>query len=285
MKIYKNIRHIPYLVGAAFCSACCIPSAYAENGTILSANFGGDDVFGQAANFVVCQGASGLDGMPVVFSEELGALPAPSDLRVIDENGDERPVTCVTFDPADDPGERRTLLLVGQFGSPSDQPLFVEIVGNVWSKDWRTSFNGASASFSRLEETPALVMAEIVAPEDWDLDNPGSPLAWGGGTGCPSSETRQVVRAVWGGGIRTPDGGELTEAEWSNYTVTMRLDDGTIIDVTPFALGDLNDRDNNHELCLADEGEPIAVTFEAGFVVDPNGDLNGPTSVMITGSR
>jgi len=273
------------MIGLLIVTAGGASVAFGEDGQILSANFGADNAFGQAAGLAVCQGASGLDGIPVVFSEELGPLPSPSDFRVLGENGDERPVTCLTFDPADDPGERRTLLLVGEFGSASNQPRTVEVVGQVWSKDFTTAFRGAAAPIARLEATPALVKAEPLPRGAWDLDDPGSPLQWGGGTGCPHDGTRQVIRTVWGGGVRAPDGGELTEAEWSSYTVTLRRADGAIIEATPFALGDLNDRDNNHELCLTEIGVPVAVTFEAGFVADPNGDLNDVTSVMVTKSR
>ena len=50
----------------------------------------------------------------------------------------------------------------------------------------------------------------------------------------------------------------------------------------PFALGNLNDNDNNHDLCLDVEGTPVSVSFPAGYVTDPNGDLNPDTGAEIT---
>lgn len=275
-------RIIPALVSSLGILGLTVTVACAQEGRLLSANFGADNGFGQGADFFVCQGAIGLDGIPVVFSEEIAALPSPSDIRVLGEDGDDRPVTCLTFDPADDPGEQRTLLLVGDFGSPEDQPASVEILGDVRSKDWRTSFQGAKVGIFALESGPKMVLAQLLPPREWDLGNPGTRVQWGGGNACPIEGTRQVIRTVWGGGIRTPDGNELTQAEWSNYVVTLESPDGTVTEVTPFALGDLNDRDNNHELCLDRKGRPLAVTFAAGIVVDPNGDLNQKTTVMVS---
>ncbi len=57
--------------------------------------------------------------------------------------------------------------------------------------------------------------------------------------------------------------------------------DGSTAEVTPFALADLGDGDNNHELCLDVAGTPLGVTFPAGHLVDPNEDLNPDTSIVV----
>ena len=54
-------------------------------------------------------------------------------------------------------------------------------------------------------------------------------------------------------------------------------------ELVPFAIGDLGDGDNNHELCLDRSGLPQRVDFPAGLLTDPREDLNPDTSITITG--
>ena len=261
------------------------PAGRQSQGEIMSAFFGGETIFGQGSNFFVCPGAIGNDGVPVVFSEELAFLPKPGDFRVAGDDGIERPVVCLTFDPADDPGERRTVLLAGEFGDVSDQPTTVEIVGDVWSLDFRKNFKGAASDVTPLESGPTMVLAEKVPPRQWNLDVPATPIPFGGGGPCPEDELVQIVRVTWNGGILRPDGDEVGDEELAQYAVTQRRPNGTTIAVTPYAFGDLNDGDNNHELCLSARGKPLAVSFPEGLVVDPNGDLNPDTSVLIARNK
>lgn len=67
----------------------------------------------------------------------------------------------------------------------------------------------------------------------------------------------------------------------ARYRVALRADDGEISLVSPFAVGDLNDNDNNHDLCLAQAGTPVEVRFPAGYVFDPNGDVNEDTRIRV----
>ncbi len=253
-----------------------------QQGVLLSSFYGAVDAFPPQSNLIVCPGAAGNDGMPVVFSEELAFLPHPDNFRITNETGVERPVDCLTFGPADDPGERRTVLLAGQFGDPSDQPSKVEIVGDVWSKNFRTNFNGATVDVTELEAGPTMVLAQIVPRRQWDLDVPATALPFGGGSPCLEDGLVQIVRVTWNGGIVRPDRTEVGNEELVQYAVTLRRPNGTVTTVTPFAFGDLGDGDNNHELCLSERGRPLAVTFPEGFVVDPNNDLNPETSVLVT---
>ncbi len=260
-------------------------SAASSDGAILSASFGADNAFPAGSNVLVCRGAVGRDGMPVVFSEELERTPRPEDFRVTGPSGEERPVTCVTFDPADDPGERRTALLVGEFGGPQDPPTRVEVIGPLWSTDRRTGFLGASAGIAPLEAGPSIVMAEQVSRSQWKTPDAGTPIHWGGGTACPSEGTEQIVRVAWSGGVVREDRNEVGDDEREAYTVTLRQRNGRLRNVTPFAFGDLNDGDNNHELCLQEDDVPVAVSFERGLLADPNGDLNVASRVLIRRAR
>ena len=89
---------------------------------------------------------------------------------------------------------------------------------------------------------------------------------------------------VWSGGVR-PDRSEVGDEEREACAVTLRQRDGRLLTVTPVALGDLNDGDNNHALCLQDEGAPVSVSVEAGKLANPNGDLNMETRVLVRPAR
>ncbi|MBI1393717.1 MAG: hypothetical protein GC152_13345 [Alphaproteobacteria bacterium] len=274
------------LANAALCGACslfALPAHANEQGQIIAANYGTASLppnLGQ----LVCPAAPGLDGIPVHFETEVIDPVYPKDFIVLGADGAPRPVLCATFDPSDDVGDRRSILLVGEFGDGEDQPLSVEVVGDIRSTDLSLSYKGAYADIIPLEAPPALILAEVVPEEEWDLDSPGTPVPWGGGTGCPSSGTRQVLRVGWGGGVRAADGAEVTAREWERFKVALRTEEGRIRVVSPFALGDLNDNDNNHELCLNVDGTPLAVRFPGGLLIDPNGDVNKGTRIPVSGA-
>ena len=99
--------------------------------------------------------------------------------------------------------------------------------------------------------------------------------------GCPEGAT-QVVRATWAGGVTKPRGDEIDDEERAHYRVTVLAEDDQESDVAPFAIADLGDGDNNHELCLDVDGEPLAVQFPPGLMTDPREDLNPQTQVAVT---
>lgn len=250
--------------------------ALAENEpSLLSAFFGLNDSRQIAVRTaLICQGISGSDGMPVIFSHEVNPDTLdPEDFRVIRASGEIGTVGCVTLRPANDVGELRTALVVGNYGSAEDPPASVEIVSDVLSLDGALNFAGTTASVIPLADGPTIILAEEVPPNYWSL---------GGDGDCPRARLRSVVRVVWVGGITKPGGDEIDETEMGRYRVSIRQADGTPIDVTPMAVGDLNDNDNNHELCLDVEGEPLSVSFPAGFLTDPNDDLNPDTSISVS---
>lgn len=279
MSLFK-VRTLALAIGLS--SACLSHPAYAqEQGEIIAAYYGTGNL-PQVLGHLLCPDAPGRDGMPIHFETEVAGPVSPEDFIVRGEDGEVRPVLCATFDPSDDPGDRRSILLVGEFGDADDQPVSVEVAGDIWSTDFSLSYKGAYADMIPLEAPPALILAEIVPESEWDLDNPGTAVLWGGGTGCPSDGTRQVLRTVWDGGILAVDGGEVMQNEWRRYKVALRTGERQIVMVSPFAVGDLNDGDNNHELCLNKEGEPLSVRFPGGFLIDPNGDVNETTSVSVS---
>ena len=255
--------------------------ASGRQATLLSAFFGLDDALPRFANRVFCSGAAGQDGMPVVFSHEIDVETLQAgDFRVVTESGTVGEITCVTPAPADDWGETRTVLMIGQFGSADDQPASVEIVGNLLSKDGQLNFLGARTAVIALEDGPTMVWSEVVPEAEWELGKPGTSFPGGGGNGCPIG-TKQVVRVTWAGGITKPGGAEIDGNERAAYRVTMSFGDEGTSELVPFAIGDMGDGDNNHELCLERAGVPLHVEFPGGLVTDPREDLNPPTRTEV----
>lgn len=254
-----------------------------QSADLLSAFFGLDNDLPFLSR-LICRGAPGKDGMPVIFSTEINHTTLQAgDFRLITESGATGRMHCVTLLPATDAGELRTVLLVGEFGDvDTNPPARVEITGHIHSIDGALDFRGAQIDVTPLAPGPTLIMAEIADPATPDL---GLGLRRTDGDDCPSDGTRQAVRVVWAGGVTLENGDEPGPAERDLYRVTVRAADGTERVVTPVALADLGDGDNNHLLCLATADTPVSVAFPAGVFTDPNDDLNPATSVAIRPSN
>jgi hypothetical protein len=258
------------------------PGAASKHDTpgLLSAFFGLDNALPRLA-VGLCRGAPGRDGMPVIFSQELDADTLDAgDFAVTSASGAVSTPLCATLSPALDAGELRTVLLIGEFGTAiTDEPVRVEVVGEIRSLDGDADFSGASVSVTPLASGPFMVLAESVPVEQWALDQRAGRQQ---GDGCPSKGTVQIVRTTWAGGVTVLGGEEAGEAERKAYRVTLQLSDGTTRTVTPFALADIGDGDNNHLLCLDVEGTPVSVTFPEGRLYDPNADApNLPADVPV----
>lgn len=274
-----KVRHMfKQLAACTVLTAWALPVQAQETPTLLSAFFGLDDsrqILLRTA--LPCQGLSGGDGMPVIFSHEVDPETLdPEDFRVLRAPGDVGTVGCVTLRPADDLGEFRTALVIGQFGSEEDAPMRVDITGDVLSLDRTLNFRGATAEVIPLAAGPSMIFAEEIAPNYWSLGAEGD---------CPREGLKTMVRAVWVGGITKPGGDEIDSEEMALYRVSLERPDGTVTEVTPYAVGDLHDNDNNHELCLDVAGTPLEVFFPAGALTDPNEDLNGDTRIAVTGRQ
>ena len=103
-------------------SESSLSGAPQQEGRLLSAFFGLDNDLPFAANRL-CWGASGEDGMPVVFSQTLDADSLqPEDFEVTSKPGEVHTPKCATLRPAQDQGELRTVLLIGEFGDAPDNP-------------------------------------------------------------------------------------------------------------------------------------------------------------------
>lgn len=250
--------------------------------TILSAFFGMDDALPGISDRAICDGAGGKDGMPVIFSHEVDvATLQAGDFRVTTVSGKPGDIHCVTLAPADDKGELRTALLVGQYGSLEDPPGRVEIVGNLLSIDGTVNFKGATATAIPLQDGPTIILAELLPESRRELGKKATELPFGGGDGCPVG-TKQVVNVVWVGGVTKPGGDDADALERDRYQVTVQTPGGAETVVTPFALADLGDGDNNHRLCLDVDGRPTSVSMPAGYLTDPRDDPNPDTRRAVT---
>ena len=242
----------------------------------LSAFFGLDNNMPFAAN-ALCFGASGEDGMPVVLSHTVNpdTLQA-EDFRVVRQSGATSTPFCVTLRPANDIDENRTALLIGEFGNANnDPPVKVLIVGDLLSdanNSPQVNFRDTQVSVIPLNAGPEIILAATVPEDIWSLS--------GQGTSCPIG-TKQVVRVTWTGGVRLPNGDELGEAQRPLYKVSLTAADGSQSEVSPAALAELGDNDNNHFLCLDTITPATSVAFPAGHLVDPNGDLNENSKAVV----
>lgn len=252
--------------------------ASGHSATLLSAFFGLDNDLPFRAN-VLCLGASGKDGMPVVLSHTIDPKTlASEDFQVVTRSGAKHAPDCVTLRPARDAGELRTVLLIGEFGNAKgDPPVSVRIVGDLISDGTgsggvRINYRGLDTAVTPLAAGPSLVLAEKVPLSKLAKDTRG--------TNCPGG-VQQVVRVTWAGGVRRPNRDEPGDAERKLYRVTVKREDSSTHEVTPAALADLEDGDNNHLLCLDTTDAAISVSFPAGHLVDPNQDLNPDTRVTV----
>lgn len=254
-----------------------------DTARLISAFFGLDNALPGRAN-LICRGAAGQDGMPVIFSTEIDVDTLEAgDFEVTTRSGGQGRMRCASFMPATDAGELRTVLLVGEFGSAeTDPPVRVRVAGNVHSLDGRLNFRGAEIDVTPLDPGPSIVLAEQVL----DFDQSASmSRARTRGTACPDEGVVQAVRVVWAGGVTLPGGEEPGQELGPLYRVTVEAGDGSRREVAPLSLADLGDGDNNHLLCLDTPDAPISVSFPSGILTDPNEDLNPDTSLEIEPAR
>jgi hypothetical protein len=250
------------------------PNVTAQSPELLSAFFGLDHALPARAN-LICSGAEGQSGMPVVFPLELDIDTLQSgDFAVRTKSGQTRSVLCVSPAPALDAGELRTILLIGDFGSKDDPPVAVEIVGNLLDIAKRRNFRGRSIEVIPLSAGPTMVLAEVAPNTEWSEKRSRRATA------CPPT-SKQVVRVTWTGGVTRLDEADVGGPERLAYRVQVMDGDGAAREIVPFALADLDDGDNNHDLCLDTEDRAVSVSFPAGLLVDPAKDLNPATNVEI----
>jgi len=154
----------------------------------------------------------------------------PEDFTVVGASGARRTPQCATLQPADSPGELRTVLLVGQLGGSDDPPLSLMITGEVLALDGYGSAFAGSVVVTPLADGPSLVLAEQMAVVD---------------AGC---STNTSLRVTWDGGV-SPD------PPAQSYQVL--LGDGRTLNAE--SLTDIGDMDNHHVLCVPSNPDDLLV--------------------------
>lgn len=231
---------------------------------LVSAFFGLDHAL-PAEAWRLCRQAPGADGLPVIFTRRVVGRIEPSAFTVRTRSGALRHPACATRAPADAAFEGHTVLLIGELGAePGDPPERVEVTGAL-SLEGGADGRGLAGPVIPLAAGPTLVLALGVRAGAVASD-------------CPA-RARQVVVAVWAGGVRPAPGGDQA-AHLAAYRVETAQ--GT---VRPFALGDVGDRDNYVHLCLDTEAPAQRVSFAGGVLVDPRGDRNPETSIEVHPQR
>ena len=244
---------------------------------MLSAFFGLDNAMPQRAMGIWLQ-APGKDGMPLVFSHEIDPKTLNANLfQITTQKGQKLSVAFATFKPAIEEFELRTVLLIGEFGNaPDNEPAQVEIIGDLKTRDGQ-NLKGQKVTVTPLEDGPFISYAEYFM---FDNDYPFREK--GTGCDCSKTETEMVVRTVWAGGVSATDGNELGKRELSSFTITLVQNSDTV-KVHPFAISDVNDNDNNIDLCIKEKGRPIIVEANQNIAIDPRGDKNPYTKMKIIG--
>ena len=243
---------------------------------LLSAFFGLDNKL-PAVSAGLCPQAPGLDGVVLNVADELdGNLVKADQFLVTTSSGRQATPTCATLRPANDPGERRTVLLIGELGEAADLPVRIDLPTGVPTVDPERAKQYIGASLSGVTPIgtgPRLVIAEQV-------DNPVLGGAPSTPDGCPN-ETAQVIRVAWEGGVTRADGLPTTHADADQYHVSLSGQNEPKKTISPVALADINDFDNYHMLCLNTDEPALAVSAEANSFVSPNNNPNPETTIAV----
>lgn len=250
--------------------------AKSQDSTVLvSAFFGLDNAMPFQANFL-CPGAQGMDGMPVNFKFPIDANSlSASDFEVIDSLGNVHIPMCAVLAPANENGENRTVLLIGEFGNATtNPPAEVRIVDDLFTigvlpGEFACSeimnLNGfATTNVVSLAEGPSLFFAQKI---DGNLNECSSGI--------------QTIQVAWNGGITPYISGD-TEADLFQYYIGYSDSSGVLIPHVPISIADINDNDNFHQLCFATSDEIVKISMMANTVEDPNQDPNLYSEIDVT---
>ena len=233
--------------------------------TLVSAFFGLDNGL---PSLLCNQPGSLLDGMPVNFMFPIdGSTLSESDFEVVDSLGNIHIPMCAVLAPANENGENRTVLLIGEFGTAiTNPPVEVRVVGDLFTTD---TFSGESAcseiinlngsittNVIPLADGPSLFFAQRI---DGDLNE------------CNSGT--QTIQVAWNGGVTPYISGD-TESDLFQYYIGYSDSSGVLIPHIPISIADINDNDNFHQLCFSTSDEIVKISMMANTVEDPNQDPN-----------
>lgn len=222
----------------------------------LSAYFGAV-ILPPGINRQACPGATaaaGWGGMPFVLNRQVDAGDGyngvpwaldPNDFRVTVGGRIVTPV-CATLQPAIGRAEQNTILLAGDFGTGADDmPSRIEVVGDVKTKDGLSLAGLVVDSVFPPNAGSNLLLAKIFEPDALSTSGPGQT------TLCPRQGTVKIVQLTFSGGVRGPNGGNLTDDATAMAGIwAMGVDaQGQRVALNPFALRDA-DNDNFLDACF-----------------------------------
>ena len=233
--------------------------------TIVSAFFGLDNVL---PGLLCNQPGSQLDGMPVNFKFPLDVSSlSETDFEVVDRLGNIHTPNCVSLAPANENGENRSVLLLGEFGTAvTNPPVEVRVTGDLFTTDTISgesacseiiNLNGiTTTNVISLDDGPSLFFAQKI---DGNLNE------------CNSGT--QTIQVAWNGGITPYISGDA-ESDLYQYYVGYSNTSGDLTPHIPISIADINDNDNFHQLCFSTSDEIVKVSMMANTVEDPNHDPN-----------
>ena len=233
--------------------------------TIVSAFFGLDNVL---PGLLCNQPGSQLDGMPVNFKFPLDVSSlSETDFEVVDKLGNIHTSNCVSLAPANENGENRSVLLLGEFGTAvTNPPVEVRVIGDLFTTNTISgesacseiiNLNGiTTTNVIPLDDGPSLFFAQKI---DGNLNE------------CNSGT--QTIQVAWNGGITPYISGDA-ESDLYQYYVGYSNSSGDLTPHIPISIADINDNDNFHQLCFSTSDEIVKVSMMANTVEDPNHDPN-----------
>ena len=241
--------------------------------TLVSAFFGLDNAL---PSLFLCNQQAGLvDGMPVNFKFPLDVSSlSETDFEVIDKLGNVHTPICVSMAPANENGENRTVLLLGEFGTArTNPPVEVRVVGDLFTTNTLSgesacseviNLNGiTTTNVIPLADGPSLFFAQRI---DGNLNE------------CNLGT--QTVQVAWNGGVTPYIGGD-TESDLFKYYVGYSYCSGDLTPHVPISIVDINDNDNFHQLCFSTSDEIVKISMMANTVEDPNQDPNSYSEIDV----
>ena len=241
--------------------------------TLVSAFFGLDN----ALPSLLCnQQGSLLDGMPVNFRFPLDASSlSETDFEVVDSLGNIHIPMCAVLAPANENGENRTVLLLGEFGTAvTNPPVEVRVIGDLFTTDTVSGESVCSAIINLngitttniipLADGPSLFFAQRI---DGNLNE------------CNSGT--QTIQVAWNGGITPYISGD-NESDLFQYYIGYSDSSGVLIPHIPISIADINDNDNFHQLCFSTSDKIVKISMMANAVEDPNHDPNSYSEIDVS---
>ena len=204
--------------------------------TLVSAFFGLDNAL---PSLLLCNQQGGLiDGMPVNFKFPLDAFSlSETDFQVLDSLGNIYTPICVSLAPANENGENRTVLLLGEFGTAvTNPPVEVRVVGDLFTID---TFSGESVC-SEIINLNGITTTNVIPL----ADGPSLFFAQrinGNLNECNSGT--QTIQVAWNGGVTPYISGD-TESDLFQYYVGYSDSSGVLTPHVPISIADIDDNDN-----------------------------------------